>query len=126
MKREDVLATPRRAMTEARKRRIWEREKGKCWMCGKVTEMLGPSVRYDHRIPIELSGSEDDSNVFPLHREPCDRIKTKADANKIAKMRRLRKKENPETRKPSTLRGRPFQTGIKRKIPSRPFQERKQ
>jgi 5-methylcytosine-specific restriction endonuclease McrA len=116
MKREDVPATPRKAMSDARKRRIWEREGGKCWMCGQVTAMTGPEVRYDHRIPIELSGSEDDSNVFPLHREPCDRIKTKADAAKIAKMRRLRKKRDPDTRKPSVMKSRGFDKTVKRRL----------
>lgn len=107
--REKVEATPRKAMTLARKRRIWDRVQGKCWMCGKITEVTGPLVRYDHRIPIELSGSEDDSNVFPLHRDPCDILKTKADASKIAKMRRLQKKSDPETRKPSTMKNRGFE-----------------
>jgi hypothetical protein len=83
-------------------------------MCGQVTAMTGSTVRYDHRIPLELSGTDDDSNIFPLHREPCDRIKTKADAAKIAKMRRLRKKRDPETRKPSIMKSRGFDKTLRR------------
>lgn len=116
MKREDVPATPRGPISEARKKRIWEREGGKCWMCGQVTAMTGSTVRYDHRIPLELSGTDDDSNIFPLHREPCDRIKTKADAAKIAKMRRLRKKRDPETRKPSIMKSKGFDKTLTRRF----------
>ena len=106
--REAVPATPRGSITEARKRRIWEREKGKCWMCGKPVEMLGPTVRYDHRISLELSGTDDDSNIYPIHRDPCDKLKCKADAAKIAKVRRLHKKGDQSTRKPPKMKSAGF------------------
>lgn len=124
MKREPVPATKRGSISEARKRRIWEREKGICWMCGKPVEMLGPTVRYDHRIPLELTGTDADENIFPLHREPCDRLKCKADAAKIAKVRRIRKKDNPATRPAPKMKSggfRPKPEGFKTKWPKRKF-----
>lgn len=85
---EPVDIDDRGAMTPARKRRIWEREKGKCWMCGFEVPQAGPDVRYDHKIPLELGGSDGDENLYPLHTKPCDELKTKADRARIDKMRR--------------------------------------
>ena len=75
----------RRPMTPARMHRIWLRVVGVCWMCGAVTPERGEGVRYDHKLPLELGGSDEDENIFPLHREPCDRIKTAADRVRIDK-----------------------------------------
>lgn len=111
MARDDVVPEGRRAMTEARKRRIHTKRKGKCWMCGQPVELDGPGVRYDHKIPLELGGADDDANIWPLHREPCDQIKTAADRKRIDKMRRQSTmrldREPPKTRAP--LRGRKFE-----------------
>jgi len=111
---ERTEATPRRAMTIARKRRIWERVAGKCWFCGKVTPPTGPGVVYDHKLPLELGGTDDDAQVFPLHAEPCNRIKTKADSWRIAKMRRQAKIH--DEREPSRLQSRGFDRSLRRKF----------
>lgn len=80
----------RKPMTPARMRRIWEREKGVCWFCTKSVPMRGGDlVRYDHRIPVEISQDDSDAGIYPIHREPCDRLKTAADQAKIAKVRRM-------------------------------------
>lgn len=94
MVRAAVEPEDRRAMTPARKRRIHEARKGKCWMCGQDVPVDGPEVRYDHRVPLELGGSDDDANLWPLHREPCDRLKTAADLTRISKMRRQKAKHD--------------------------------
>jgi hypothetical protein len=94
MSREPVRPTLRRPVGTARKRRCHTRENGKCWMCGKPVEMTGPTVRYDHKLPLELGGADDDANLYPLHAEPCDRIKTAADRVRIDKARRIRKRED--------------------------------
>lgn len=79
----------RKAMTPARMRRIWEREGGICWLCTQPVPMRGGHlVRYDHRIPVEISQDDSDEGIYPIHREPCDRIKTAADQALIAKVRR--------------------------------------
>jgi hypothetical protein len=109
---EDVELDDRKAMTPARKRRIHKARDGKCWMCGKPVPVDGPEVRYDHRLPLDLGGSDDDANIWPLHRDPCDRLKTAADQQRIWKARKQAAKhrldrEPPKTRTP--LRSRGFQ-----------------
>lgn len=94
---EPVELDDRAAMTPARKRRIWEREKGKCWMCGQAVPQAGPDVRYDHKVPLELGGADADHNLYPLHTKPCDELKTKADRARIDKMRRQKSKLGPES-----------------------------
>ena len=88
---EPVDLAERAAMTPARKARIWNARKGKCWFCGQPVPESGPDVRYDHKLPLDLGGTDDDENIWPIHREPCDRIKTAADAQRIAKHRRQSK-----------------------------------
>lgn len=108
--REPVIPEDRGAMTPARKRRIWEREKGKCWMCGQAVPESGPDVRYDHKVPLELGGADDDHNLYPLHTKPCDELKTKADRARIDKMRRQRKLDlaEPRTVSANPIRSRGF------------------
>lgn len=119
------MTTPpkRGAMTPARMRRIWERERGICWWCDKPVPMRGGAVvRYDHRIPFEISFDDRDENIFPIHRDPCDLAKTAADQGDIAKARRRRlKAEGVETRKKKPIPGQGFQKGKSAPIPSRGF-----
>lgn len=117
-----VETAARGAMTPARMRRIWEREKGICWFCTKPVPERGPAVTYDHRRALELLGSDDDENIFPIHRDPCDKIKTAADKAKIAQAKR-RSGETGRNRQKKAIPSRPFSPG-KRTIPSRPFPKR--
>jgi 5-methylcytosine-specific restriction endonuclease McrA len=100
---EPVDLDDRGSMTPARKHRIWLSRDGKCWMCGFEVPETGPGVRYDHKLALELGGADDDANLWPLHREPCDRLKTAADLRRIAKMRRQEKlrADVPSTRSAS-------------------------
>jgi hypothetical protein len=70
---------------------------------------MSQALEIDHIIPLELGGADDDTNLQALchthHKE-----KTRADIKRIAKARRLRKKESP-----------PDQTPRKRRIQSRGF-----
>lgn len=98
----------RRAMTPARKRRIWEREHGICWLCTKPVPMEGPEVIYDHRNVLRISGSDDDGDIFPIHTEPCNRLKTAADKARIAKTNRQSKLTRPREKSRRPLRSRGF------------------
>lgn len=128
----------RGAMTPARMKRIWEREGGICWFCTKpVPPRGGHLVRYDHRIPFEIIGHDGDENIYPIHREPCDRLKTAADQAKIAKVRRqagqkgqwARRERRQEAeaergvtpRPKQKIAARGFEKGIKRPWPKRTF-----
>lgn len=118
--REPVEIENRRAMTTARKARIHTLRDGKCWMCGFAVEVSGPTVIYDHRVPLELGGTDDNSNLWPLHRSPCDRIKTAADRKRIDKAKRLQRKlERPLPCGSIAAHVNPWPPG--RKMQSRPF-----
>ena len=123
LSRERVEIENRRAMTPARKARIHAMRDGKCWMCGKPVPVSGPDVIYDHKMPLELGGTDDNSNVWPLHREPCDKLKTAADRKRIDKAKRLdRKFSNPLPT--SCFQSRPFPKST-RKLESRGFDKRR-
>jgi 5-methylcytosine-specific restriction endonuclease McrA len=107
MKREPVEATPRKAMSPARRIRIWNARGGKCCKCGLDVDWSGPNVVLDHIVPIWLGGSEDDSNVQVLHRA-CDAPKTANDAKVRAKVKRLHKKASGFEKKGPRLRSRGF------------------
>lgn len=125
--REFVPAAKRRPMTKARKRRIWEARGGVCVHCEEPVEMYGPTVRYDHELALELGGSDEDHNIAPIHRSPCDEIKTAQDATRIAEMRRQQKMRLEVPREPSKrpILNRKTNWPKGREIPSRPFQRRK-
>lgn len=89
---EPVSATPRTTMTLARKTRLHGLSAGLCAWCKHPVEVSGPSVVYDHRIPLTLGGSDEDENIRPLHATPCDKQKTALDKRIIAKVERQRKK----------------------------------
>lgn len=121
--REFVPAAKRGSMTKARKRRLWEACNGVCIQCGEPVEVYGPTVRYDHELALELGGSDDDSNIGPIHRSPCDLIKTASDARRIAELRRQQKMRLDvpvePTKRPIPQRVNPWPTG--QKLQSRPF-----
>lgn len=115
----------RRAMTPARQQRIWEREKGICWWCGQPVPVRG-NVRYDHKVPLDLKGSDDDSEIFPLHRNPCDIEKTKGDRPRIDKARRLRKTRQGLDKPKKGIQSRRFEKPrVKTRWAKRPFPARK-
>jgi 5-methylcytosine-specific restriction endonuclease McrA len=114
MNRESVEATPRKAMSPARKLRIWSRWSGLCGECGDPVDALGPGVVYDHIVALWLGGPETDKNLMPLHRE-CDRVKTASDARVRAKIKRLHKKAAGFEKKGPRLQSRGFdKTRIRR------------
>jgi len=112
----------RRAMTKARKRRIWEANGGVCYHCKEPVDMFGPDVRYDHRIGVWLTERDEDDDVSPAHTW-CDAAKTAEDQGRIAKVKRLIKKGVGQPRKPSRIKSRGFAPG-KRKLQSRGFPKR--
>lgn len=111
MHREEVEIDDRRAMTPARKRRIWEAWGGKCWFCRMPVPMEGPEVVYDHVTQLWMKGSDADEDIGPIHAEPCNKLKTAADATVRAKTKRQRLKDRGEfPPSPTPMRkGRGFQ-----------------
>jgi len=105
----------RRAMTKARKRRIWEAHDGLCYHCGEPVDMFGPDVRYDHRIGVWFTERDEDEDVSPAHTW-CDAPKTSSDQTKIAKTKRLIKKGLGQPRKPSRLKSAGFDKRLRKKM----------
>ena len=73
---------------EKTRRRILERDGGRCYLCGR-----GGCRKVDHIVPVSQGGGEEDSNLGTIC-DPCERRKTAREAN-AAKPRRTRPKENP-------------------------------
>lgn len=90
--------TARRAMTDARKRRILAAHDGCCWRCGEAI-MPDEPVEFDHKLALARGGTDDDENIGPAH-VPCHALKTFGTAGRrlgsdifeIAKTKRLAKK----------------------------------
>ena len=104
-----VDATKRRAMTAARKRRIWRAHNGRC-KCGAAVPVSGPGVNYDHWSPINFGSPDDDDHVWPLC-DPCNAEKLKKDLADIGHVRRLIK--GPTASK-HPIQSRGFQKGLSR------------
>lgn len=90
---EEVLATPRKPLTERQLLTIWERDKGKCCICGKKIDALkgwidtgkGPKGFQDeHKKALGLGGPNKLENRGPAHYE-CAGVKTKSDMKRINK-----------------------------------------
>lgn len=126
LRRETVEPTKRRAMTDARRDRIFKAKGRKCYICG---DERGP-FDIEHPVPLALGGSDDDADLFPVcapdSPSGCHKIKTKLDISSIAKAKRLARREAgeaPPSRNPIKSAG--FAKGPKRKIQSAGFPKRK-
>ena len=58
--------------------------------------MDGPNVRYDHFATLWITQSDADDGIWPIHLDPCDKLKTPNDQRTIAKIKRLIVKHGPE------------------------------
>lgn len=117
MTRPPVQIHARKAMTQARKERIWTAHLGRCEECQAPVPMDGPGVQYDHIIPLwkarpgdieRLAELELDANLQTLC-TGCHDAKTRAEAPARAKAKRLAGETcTAPTRRP--LQGRGFDT----------------
>jgi len=115
---ERVEATPRRAMTPARKRRIWEREGGVCYLCGEPVAL--EHVEIEHPVPLAHGGSDDDEALRCVHADGCHKGKTKADAKITGHIKRIIARLDGTRRARKPIPSRPFGKQ-KRKWPKRKF-----
>lgn len=107
-------------MTKARRARVFLAHKGVCELCGE--KIVGP-YEIEHRISWWISKDDSDANLYPCH-VACHKPKTKADAKTRAKVKRLIRKESPDSRKPPKMKSagfRPKPEGFRYKWPSRKF-----
>ncbi|MDE0241114.1 MAG: HNH endonuclease signature motif containing protein [bacterium] len=86
----------RRRMSPERRSRIIAEYGGMCGICGR-TIADDDEYEIDHAIPLGLGGTDDDSNLQPVHIE-CHRAKTyggrltRGDVREIAKAKRIARK----------------------------------
>lgn len=79
-------APPRPSMSKLRRLRIWERDKGVCYMCAEKVQ-AGERWDIEHKRPWAESFDDSDENLGVVHadRPECHPAKTKADVARIAK-----------------------------------------
>jgi 5-methylcytosine-specific restriction enzyme A len=85
----DVPTTPRRAMSQTRRLRIWEADKGICILCEHKIDGVREAWIVEHKIALGLGGADTDDNCGPAH-EHCRREKDKIDVPMIAKAKRMK------------------------------------
>lgn len=99
------LVEKRRKLTRAEVIALCVRQQSKCGCgCGGWLDPFHEGVIDEHRIPLELTGSNDLSNRA-LYRKPCAVEKTVKDAADIAKAKRRAGETGNRTRKPIQSRG---------------------
>lgn len=117
----------RPSMSKMRRARIWDRDKGICYLCSKPVQ-LGELWDADHKLAWALTFDDSDENLAVAHKDGCHQEKTKSDVKRIAKAKRQSGVEGGQyakrARNGPTMKSRPFPKGS-RKIESRPFETRK-
>jgi len=108
--------TKRKAMTPARRLRVFNAASGRC-QCG-CSEKLRPDWEVEHRIPLSIGGTEDDSNLEAWN-AVCHQRKTSGEAGPRAKVARIIAREDGtrRPRKPIPARADAWPKG--RKIPTK-------
>lgn len=116
-----TAAPPRPSMSKARRLRIWERDKGVCYLCG---EKVAAGERWDveHKTAWGLAFDDTDENLAVAHAErpECHPAKTKEDVPRIAKAKAQGGETGQWARRQkngSKMKSRPFPKGPKRAWP---------
>lgn len=128
MDRDPVEQTKRPAMSKSRRLRIWEREKGICYICGKKVQ-ANEKWDAEHVRAWELYKDDSDENIRVAHKEKCHKEKTDSDLKIMRKADRQAGRKGQWARRQSNgsqLKGRGFEKpkdGYK--WPSRGFDRRK-
>ena len=81
--------TKRRRLSTRDRAALFERDNGKCHMCGLRIE-AGKKWDASHRIPLACGGADDMSNLSPAHKRCHRRHTSKVDQPWIAKVRHQR------------------------------------
>lgn len=112
----DVGTTKRRAMTPARRLRIFEAHKGICVLCNNRIDGVREPWIVEHLTCLGLGGADEDKNCGPAH-ETCRRDKDKLDVAAIAKAKRIKQRHVGIKAKTQPIRSAGF---AKRQRPDRP------
>ena len=113
MSREKIEATPRKAFTQKQRAEAFLRAGGRCELCANK---LTGTWELDHRVSLWMGGAHEPDNWQCLCVACHRNAKTPADATARAKVKRLEKKADPVTRKPSRMQSRGFDKSLRRKM----------
>lgn len=100
-KSDDAKAPPRVCQ------RVFDRASGICHFCGQPIQP-GQKAETDHIIALINGGDNRESNLGPIHKKPCHKIKTAADVADKAKVAAVRQKHVGVTKPAGNLRGPAF------------------
>jgi 5-methylcytosine-specific restriction enzyme A len=78
---EDVSTTPRKKLSPTARLKLFEKHKGVCFVCSQ--KIIGKFV-VEHIRPLALGGSNEDSNLAPVHTN-CSDVKTFGKEGDIAR-----------------------------------------
>jgi len=112
----DVGTTKRKAMTPARRLRIWETHSGVCVTC-KLPIKAGDRWFIEHIRALELGGDDTDDNCGPAHTITCKAVKDADDHHRAAKAKRVKQNHLGIKAPKAKIASAPFQ---KRERPGRP------
>lgn len=93
----------RRSISDTERTRIFLAHQGVCAVCGG--KIVGKAWDLDHGRALALLGDDTEDNLYPVHRSPCHREKTKADVARIAKAKRNETRQLGAHRSRSPLPG---------------------
>lgn len=114
----------RPAMSKSRRLRIWEREKGICYICGKKVQ-ANEKWDAEHVKEWGLYHDDSDENIRVSHKEKCHKEKTAAGIKIMRKADRQGGKNGQWARRQKngpTMQSRPFPKSDKKTVwASRPF-----
>lgn len=82
--------TARKAISDAKRLRVWEAHKGVCHIC-ECKVWPGEDWEVEHVIPLALGGADDETNMRPAHVD-CHAGKTRSDNKSWSKAKRIAKK----------------------------------
>lgn len=101
-------ATERKFLSRTQKLTRWIELWGVCQWCGEACYWEGPSVIWDHRIPLALGGTNGVANMDPHHAVGCAPEKTREDIRRIAKAKRQAKLMQPKEPSKHPIQSRGF------------------
>ena len=93
-----------RRMSPTRRWRIFEAHGGRCHICGERIDGTRERWEVEHIVAYALTRDDSDENLAPAH-ERCHATKTPGDVTRIAKAKRVERKNMGAHRPVSTLPG---------------------
>ena len=92
--------------------RVFDRASGICHFCGQPIQP-GQAVETDHIKALINGGENRESNLGPIHKATCHKVKTGIDVAEKAKVAAVRQKHHGITAKKQPIKSAPFPKSTK-------------